>query len=67
MFIIMIFWSLYWKGMALWRAARNSDKGWYIVMMIINTAGILEILYLYVFSKKDGQLAETAKREPAKQ
>jgi len=62
LFVVLIFWSLYWKGTALWRAARNGDKGWYIVMLIVNTAGILEILYLYVFS--DGQ---TKPAEPAKQ
>ena len=51
-FIILMFWSLVWKGIALWKAARNGDKGWYIFLMVVNTAGILEILYIYLFSKK---------------
>ena len=50
-FVILIAWSLVWKGMALWKAARRGDKGWFIAMLIIHTAGILEILYLYVFSR----------------
>jgi len=51
-FILLIaIWSLVWKGLALWRAAQNGEKGWFVALLIINTAGILEILYLYVFSK----------------
>lgn len=34
------------KGMALYRAARNQSKGWFVVLFILNTAGILPILYL---------------------
>ncbi len=41
-----------WKGVALWKAARNSDTVWFIVLLIVNTLAILEILYIFVFSKK---------------
>ena len=34
------------KGMALWRAALNQSKGWFIVFIIFNTAGILPLIYL---------------------
>lgn len=51
--IIFVFWSIIWKGMALWKAARLGSKGWFVALLIINTLGILEILYLYVFSKKE--------------
>ncbi|MDO8515737.1 MAG: DUF5652 family protein [bacterium] len=51
-FFLLIVWSLYWKGRALWLAARHGSKHWFIALLIINTAGILEILYIYVFSKK---------------
>jgi len=50
---IGIVWSLIWKGIALWKAAKNNDKAWFIALMIINTLGILEIFYIYVFSKRD--------------
>jgi len=50
--IIISIWSAIWKGFALWRAAINKQKAWFIVMFIVNTAGILEILYLFVFSKQ---------------
>ncbi|MBI5787018.1 MAG: hypothetical protein HY446_00500 [Candidatus Niyogibacteria bacterium] len=55
--LAVIAWTLVWKGMALWKAARAGDKRWFIALLVINTAGILEILYLYVFSRK-GESAE---------
>lgn len=50
--MILVIWSLVWKGLALWKAARKGDKWWFIAMLVINTAGILEILYIYIFSEK---------------
>lgn len=35
------------KGYALWHAARRDDKGWFIALLIVNTLGILELIYLY--------------------
>jgi hypothetical protein len=49
--IALVVWSIVWKGIALWRAARNGQSAWYVVMLIVNTAGILEIIYLLGFSK----------------
>jgi len=50
--VLLSIWSVIWKGFALWKAARNSSKPWFIVLLVINTAGILEILYFFFFSKK---------------
>lgn len=50
-FVIAAIWSLIWKGLALWRAGRLGQKVWFVVLLVVNTVGILEILYLYVFSK----------------
>jgi methionyl-tRNA synthetase len=50
--IPLVLWSLIWKGLALWRAARKGSTGWFIALLLVNTAGILEILYLLVFSKE---------------
>ncbi len=44
-------WSLVWKGLALWKSAVQKQKVWFIALLIINTAGILEILYIFIFSK----------------
>lgn len=44
-------WSLPWKGVALWKAAQKKDVYWFVALLLINTVGILEILYIFVFSK----------------
>lgn len=50
--VLILAWALVWKGLALWKSARRSDKAWFVALLIINTVGILEILYIYVFSKR---------------
>jgi len=52
LFTVLVIWALAWKGVALWRAAKNNNKAWYIAMLVINTLGILEITYIFFFSKK---------------
>ena len=42
-------WSLVWKGIALWYAGRNAHLGWFITLFIVNTLGILEIIYIFAF------------------
>jgi methionyl-tRNA synthetase len=49
---LAVIWSVVWKALALWHAAREGDKVWFIILLLVNTLGILEILYIYVFSKK---------------
>ena len=51
LWILVILWTLLWKGMALWKAARNNQRAWFVVMLIIHTLGILEILYIILFQK----------------
>lgn len=51
-FYLVVIWSLIWKGLALWRAAKNDSKVWYVVLLVLNTVGIVEILYYFVFGKK---------------
>ena len=52
LFILLIIWSMVWKGIALWKCGRNNQLTWFIVLLILNTAGILEIIYLLAFQKK---------------
>lgn len=49
---LILAWTIPWKGVALWRAARNNQKGWFIALLILNTLAILEIIYIFYFSKK---------------
>lgn len=54
----VLLWSLFWKGFSLWRAAKNDQRNWFIAILILNTVGILEIIYLFFFCKKRLQLGE---------
>ena len=51
--LVGIFWNVIWKGLALWRAAKNNSKPWFIVLLIVNTLGLLEILYLLIWGKRN--------------
>lgn len=44
--IVAIIWDVIWRGMALWRAGRNDQPAWFVVLLIINSIGILPIIYL---------------------
>lgn len=49
---VIVVWELIWKGIALWKSARHSQKNWFIAILILNTVGILPIAYIYFFQKK---------------
>ncbi len=49
---IILAWTLPWKAVALWKAARNRQLVWFIVLFLVNTLAILEIIYIFAFSKK---------------
>lgn len=50
--VIGALWEVVWKGIALWRAARNGHQVWFIFLLIVNSVGILPIIYILFFSKK---------------
>jgi hypothetical protein len=41
-----------WKGFALWRAGRHNQPYWFVAILLVNTVGLLEIIYLVWFQKK---------------
>ena len=50
--VILMVWSLIWKGIALWKSSRLSHKKWFVALLVINTVGILEILYIFFIANK---------------
>ena len=52
-YIIFLLWTVIWKGLALWKSARNKHLIWFILLLIINTAGIFEILYIFFLNRWD--------------
>ncbi|MEK7530273.1 MAG: DUF5652 family protein [Patescibacteria group bacterium] len=51
--VVLALWSVVWKGWAMWLAARRTEKVWFILLLIINTAGILEIIYIFLIAKRN--------------
>ena len=51
----VIVWSVVWKGIALWHAARGRQLAWYIALLVLNTVGVLEIIYLLFFRRKESE------------
>ena len=58
LYLFLAIWSLVWKIFAVWKAAREGAKLWYIVIMILNTAGILEIIYIFFISRRKSNKKE---------
>ena len=50
--VVVAIWDGIWKLIALWKSARNDQMAWFICLAIFNTAGILPILYIWLFQKK---------------
>lgn len=48
---LVLIWTFPWKGVALWKAARNKQTGWFIALLVIQTFALLEIGYLVFFQK----------------
>lgn len=46
---VAVLWDLIWKGFALWNAARSDKTGWFIALIVLNTVGVLPIIYLLFF------------------
>lgn len=62
--VLISIWALTWKGLALWRSARKNQRYWFVALLVLNTLGLLEILYLFVFSErksKKSAITETQK------
>ena len=56
--IVVAIWEVVWKGIALWRAARNSHQIWFIFLLIVNSVGILPIIYILFFSNHKPLLSQ---------
>ena len=67
MFLVpLLVWSLAWKGYALWKAAKADSKVWFVVLLLVNTMGILDILYIYVFSNQKSKEVKVLKSKKRK-
>ena len=50
--VAIVLFDLVMRGFGLWKSARNGQRNWFIAILIINSIGILPILYMQFFQKK---------------
>jgi methionyl-tRNA synthetase len=62
--LLLTIWILVWKGLALWKAARKNHRAWFVALFILNTVGILDILYIYFFSERIKDSEDSEKNIP---
>lgn len=53
--LILALWDVVWKGFALWRAARNYHQNWFMILILVNTIGILPIIYLLTHKAQNSE------------
>ena len=59
--LLLTIWTFVWKGLALWHAAQYKNKQWFVAILVLNTLGVLEIAYLFIFSKNKLSLDQVIK------
>ncbi len=51
-FSLILLWVLPWKGVALWKSARNGHKYWFIALLVVQTFAVLDIIYIFLIANK---------------
>lgn len=60
--IMGLIWSLFWKGIALWQAANRKHITWFVLILVVNSLGLLEIAYIVYLHRFDLFSAKIMKR-----
>lgn len=50
--MIAVMWESAWKIIAMWKAGRNNHLVWFICIALINTVGVLPIVYILMHRNK---------------
>jgi hypothetical protein len=61
---LFLIWTVAWKAVASWKAARKGHLIWFVVFFVVNTIGILPIIYLAWF--QDAKVEKKVKRKTRK-
>jgi len=59
--VLLGLWTIPWKGVALWKASQNKSKIWFVVLLLVNTLGVLEIIYISFLSKNRDLISQEKK------
>lgn len=63
--IILLAWTLVWKAFGLWHSAKRNNGIMFVIMLLVNSAGIIPIVYLlYLKYGKENEIEQI--RSPKK-
>tara|TARA_Y100000034_G_scaffold135595_1_gene208187 strand:- start:997 stop:1227 length:231 start_codon:yes stop_codon:yes gene_type:complete len=51
LFLVAMIWDLIWRCFGVWKSTKNNQPIWSILFVLLQTMGILPILYIFIFSK----------------
>lgn len=60
---LLLIWTIPWKGLALWKSAQKKQVYWFVAFLVVNTVGLLEIVYIFIFSKMEKKAIVSEGRE----
>ncbi|MES2092264.1 MAG: DUF5652 family protein [Actinomycetota bacterium] len=60
---VLAAWTLAWKGASLWHAAKDDSKPWFVALLLSNTAGLLDALYIFRVSRTRRHAVEDARSD----
>lgn len=60
---VLQLWTVPWKGIALWVAARRENKVWFVALLVVQTLGILEIIYIFFIAKHKFTFLQAKKKK----
>ncbi|PIR97872.1 MAG: hypothetical protein COT89_02260 [Candidatus Colwellbacteria bacterium CG10_big_fil_rev_8_21_14_0_10_42_22] len=66
MMVLIQLWELPWKGYALWKAARNKHIGWFVALLFIHLAALIDIIYIFYFSEPKKRVVHKFIKRPSK-
>ena len=62
----LLIWTLFWKAVASWKAARRGHKVWFVAFFVVNTFSILPIFYVVLMDRKEKLAASKKKKKSRK-
>ena len=55
--VILFIWETIWKIIGMWKAARNNNLAWFLIIAFVNSLGVLSIFYILKYKNKDADNA----------
>ena len=58
---LVVAWTLFWDALGLWKSARKGHLVWFILIVFLNTFGILPMIYVILSWIENGKARNRSK------